>query len=123
MGLPTIQQLTAKGKAYLDNTVAEWGLFALITLSVVSAFSLGRLSALVDSRPLIELQAATAAVGQGMPLGGHYVASRTGSVYYFPWCAGAAQIAPQNERWFKNEAEAKKAGYRPAKNCKGLVGE
>lgn len=122
-GSETIQEITAKSKAYVAKGVGEWGLFLLIVLAILSAFGPGRLSALVDAKPLIGLQ--TAAAGGAVPVapGGLYVASRTGSTYYFPWCSGATQIAPENERWFKSEEAAKRAGYRPAKNCKGLVAE
>lgn len=120
-GRQTIQELTAKSKTYLDHGVGEWGLFLLVMAAILLAFGLGRLSALVDARPLIERNTAIAAEGAGMAQGGLYVASRTGSTYYFPWCTGAAQIAPQNARWFQSEEAARKAGYRPAKNCKGLA--
>jgi hypothetical protein len=120
MGSETIQELVAKGKVLLDRGAGEYGLFLLITLAILTSFGLGRLSALVEARPLIEVRAATAGVGEAIAPGGLYVASRSGSVYYFPWCSGAAQIAPQNERWFQSIEAAKRAGYRPAKNCKGL---
>jgi len=120
MGGQTIQEIWAKSKAAFGSGVGEWGLFALITLAVLGSFGLGRLSALIDAKPLIHVQTAAAVEGQGMALGGSYVASRSGSVYYFPWCSGAASIAPQNQRWFNTAEEAKRAGYRPAKNCKGL---
>ncbi len=118
--MQNIQELWLKGKARLDKGGGEYGLFLLITLAILASFGLGRLSALVDARPLIEVRAATAGAGEAVAPGGLYVASRTGSVYYFPWCAGAGQIAPQNERWFQSAEAAERAGYRPAKNCKGL---
>lgn len=49
-----------------------------------------------------------------------YVASKTGSVYHFPWCAGAKRIKEENKVWFGSKTEAEAAGYRPATNCKGL---
>lgn len=58
-----------------------------------------------------------------MARGGMYMASRTGKVYYFPWCASAINIAPENRRWFATEKAAQKAGYRAAKNCRGLVAD
>lgn len=115
-----VQELWLKGKAALESGVGEWGLILACMLAIMAAFGLGRLSALVDARPLIDVQRATAAAGTAMAPGGQYVASRTGSVYYFPWCSGAAAIAPQNERWFASKEAAEKAGYRAAKNCKGL---
>jgi len=55
-----------------------------------------------------------------MAVGGLVVASRTGSVYHFPWCAGASQIKAENQIWYSSEEAAKEAGYAPSRNCKGL---
>jgi len=52
--------------------------------------------------------------------GGKVVASKSGTKYHYPWCAGASKISDKNKVWFTNEDEAKKAGYTPANNCKGL---
>lgn len=117
-----IQESWLKIKGFVDDTLAEWGMIALIVLAVLGAFGLGRLSALQAPKPLVEVsEAAAAATPRAMAPGGQYVASRTGEVYYFPWCAGAQKIAAQNQRWFATEEAARKAGYRPAKNCKGLA--
>lgn len=48
------------------------------------------------------------------------VASRTGSVFYLPWCAGASRINAVNRVWFVTAAAARAAGYAPARNCDGL---
>jgi len=52
--------------------------------------------------------------------GGEVVASKSGSKYHFPWCGGAKQIAEKNLITFASIEEARKAGYTPAANCKGL---
>lgn len=52
--------------------------------------------------------------------GGYVVASKSGSKYHFPWCAGASQIKEENKIWFNSIEEARTAGYTPAGNCKGL---
>ena len=52
--------------------------------------------------------------------GGQYVASKGGTKYYFPWCGSAARISEANKIWFNSVEEARKAGYTPASNCKGL---
>lgn len=51
---------------------------------------------------------------------GKLVGSRTGSKYHYPWCSGASRIAEANRLYFASKAEAEKAGYTPAANCKGL---
>jgi methylphosphotriester-DNA--protein-cysteine methyltransferase len=48
------------------------------------------------------------------------VASKTGKKYHLPWCTGAKNIPENNKIWFNSIDEAKKAGYTPALNCKGL---
>lgn len=107
-----------------DRWVGDWGLPVLVVLVGLSCFGLGRLSALEENRPVVEIgETSTKGVVRAMPLGGQFIASRTGNVYYFPWCGGAQQIAPDLQVWFTSEKAAQKAGYRPAKNCRGLVVE
>lgn len=71
--------------------------------------------------------AATAVSGEGsVPLNTapdkkeEVVASKNGTKYHYPWCAGAKQISEKNKITFSSIEEAKKAGYTPASNCKGL---
>lgn len=54
------------------------------------------------------------------PQTGNYVASKTGSKYYLPACAGAKRIKDENKVWFATKELAAAAGYQPASNCKGL---
>jgi hypothetical protein len=49
-----------------------------------------------------------------------YVASKNGTKYHLPWCAGAQQIKEENKIWFDSKDEAERAGYTPASNCKGI---
>lgn len=48
------------------------------------------------------------------------VASKNGTKYHYPWCAGAKQISDKNKITFNSIAEARASGYTPASNCKGL---
>lgn len=48
------------------------------------------------------------------------VASKSGTKYHLPECAGAKQIKPGNLITFASQAEARQAGYTPAANCPGL---
>lgn len=48
------------------------------------------------------------------------VASKSGSKYYFPECAGAKRIKAENQVWFASKEEAESAGYSKAANCAGL---
>ncbi|KKW24669.1 MAG: hypothetical protein UY70_C0003G0029 [Candidatus Kaiserbacteria bacterium GW2011_GWB1_52_6] len=121
MGFGTIQEFTARRKAFLEEGVGDWGLYIAICLLALAAFGLGRISALQGSRPPISVtQAAAAAASLGMYPGGQIIASISGGTYYYPWCSGATKIKEGNAAWFKDEQAAQAAGYQPAKNCKGL---
>ena len=112
----------------------------VIILVGLSSFALGRLSALESrnsSQSGIRLVGegdagaigASGAAGEGMTSGasaagaavaGGVVASKSGTKYHFPWCAGAQSIKESNKVWFASTAQARAAGYEPASNCKGL---
>ncbi|HEX4799391.1 MAG TPA: hypothetical protein VFV22_02530 [Candidatus Paceibacterota bacterium] len=65
------------------------------------------------AQPIIDTQArASGAV--------FYVASRGGTKYHLPWCAGAKQIKEENKITFNTKEDAELAGYTPASNCKGI---
>ena len=117
----TIQDFLLRCKAALEEGIGQWGLICLVILASSFAFGFGRLSALEDAKPVLSIQEApqTANVLALAP-GGYVVASRSGSVYYLPWCSGAQKIAQGNQVWFSSEAAAQKAGYGPSKSCKGL---
>ena len=120
-GMESIDEWRSKINSWLDEIVGDWGLLIIVFLIGFGSFGLGRLSALESVRPPVSITEAPAeAKPRGMNIGGLIVASRTGSAYYFPWCAGAAKISVLNEVWFTSENEARQAGYTPAKNCKGL---
>lgn len=120
-----------------------------VVLVAVSAFSLGRLSALRANRPPIEiknqvisevdknvvgevkgatdnspqtplLQPDKAYATPGKQEGGVVVGSKNGTKYHYPWCPGASQIAEKNKIFFNSIEEARAKGYTPAANCKGL---
>ncbi len=117
----SIQDVWLEIKNRTESGVGEWGLYIVVLLVALCAFGLGRLSALeAVQAPVSVKMAPTLASPQGIYPGGQYVASRTGSVYYYPWCAGGEGIPPERQVWFPTAAAAKAAGYAPAKNCKGL---
>jgi len=106
---------------------------AVIVLIAIVSFSLGRISGLQDKRPPVRIISnnssqinsvssvqQTAAVGASDINGGSVVASKNGTKYHYPWCAGAKQISDKNKITFNSTEEARAAGYTPASNCKGL---
>jgi hypothetical protein len=121
MGSGTIQEWWLSCKGWGGQFIEDWGLFSLILVATLASFGLGRVSALIEAKPVVSVaQAASLKAPQTLVEGGLIEASRSGSVYYYPWCSGALKIAPSNQRWFASVAAAKAAGCTPAKNCKGL---
>jgi hypothetical protein len=102
------------------------GLAALLVIAVaLVSFSLGRLSKIEGKAPGVTITEAQPERGlpaavSAAPIAGGVVASKSGSKYHLPWCAGAQSIREENKIWFKTVEEAKRAGYTPASNCKGL---
>ncbi|HEV3245511.1 MAG TPA: Ada metal-binding domain-containing protein [Candidatus Paceibacterota bacterium] len=117
----TIQDFWLRCKAALDEGIEQWGLILLLFSVALCAFGLVRLSALeVETPPFSITQTPSATNVLTLSPGGYVVASRTGSVYYLPWCSGAQKIVQGNQVWFSSEEAAQKAGYTPSKSCKGL---
>lgn len=48
------------------------------------------------------------------------VASKAGTKYYPPTCAGAKRISKENRIYFASPYLARAQGYEPADNCTGL---
>lgn len=114
----SIQEYWLKIKFYVEAGVGEWGTAVIVLLIALTSFGLGRLSVLAVKAPISVVQVAGAA--ESIAPGGQFVASKTGETYFYPWCSGAQNLAAEKQVWFKSEEDAQKAGYRPAKNCKGL---
>ena len=110
-----------------DNT--ELYLTAVIILVAVISFCLGRLSKIPGGKKPITIENAetvkskpllTSNIDNEIKTDKIFVASRNGKKYYYAWCDAAKTIKEQNRVWFSTQAEAEKAGYQPAANCKGL---
>jgi hypothetical protein len=119
--MQNIHEWGQKIKFYFEDGVAEWGTVVIVFLVALSSFGLGRFSALEGAQTPVSIRQTPLVEQTTIAAGGYFVASKTGTVYYYPWCAGATKIAPQNQVLFQNEKEAQKAGYTPARNCKGLT--
>ncbi len=126
-------------KEFVEKIKPLYTLFLIIVIASIF-FALGRLSALEDRKTPLKI--INQDIGQNKPLegqntanvidsvvlesqisnqnSGEVVASKSGSKYHFPWCSGAKSIKPENLITFGSIEEARKAGYEPAKNCKGL---
>lgn len=121
MNWHSIRKKSLQIKAYVD-TRQEVVFAIILILTAFTSFGLGRLSVIEENRePVRILQAKqTDVLGSPWNIGGKVVASRNGSTYHAPWCSGASRISEKNKILFKDEQAAKRAGYTPAKNCKGL---
>ena len=132
---------------WVKSNNKELYLAAIIILTAAISFGLGRLSKIREEKTPITIENAgtselkplsTSNVdktnGAGIMLQHNsstistapssyskiFVASRNGKKYYYIWCESANVIKEQNRVWFSTQAEAQKAGYQPAANCKGL---
>ena len=107
----------------------ELYLATIIILTAVISFGLGRLSKIREEKMPITIESSeisetiplsTSNVDSGIKADKIFVASKNGKKYYYAWCESANVIKEQNRIWFSTQAEAEKAGYQPAANCKGL---
>ena len=115
--------------------------YTLILLIVVAGifFGLGRLSKLEETKTPIKIEYANrdqtsavitatsqneiekkVVVEEVIPADGPVIGSKSGKKYYFPWCGTVKRILPQNQVHFASIEEARKAGFTPGGNCKGL---
>ncbi len=76
--------------------------------------------AVPQAKPSLSIQKSPQVVEGGDDTAMVYVASKTGTKYHLPWCAGAQRIKDENKVWFATKEDAEAAGYTPAANCKGI---
>ena len=80
-----IQDFFLRCKLLIEEGIEAWGLITMVFLVAFCAFGLGRISALEDAQqPVSITMAPSLEKPQGMYVGGLYVGSRTGNVYYYP---------------------------------------
>jgi len=116
-----------------DSLSNEIFVISMIVLVGFAGFGLGRLSiSEIKKQPIsienIKNNEMTASVSGSLKeitnenknSGGMVVASKNGTKYHYPWCSGSKSINEANKVYFNSIEEAKKAGYEPASNCKGL---
>lgn len=137
-----IAKISLYSKAALQNLFVP----LVIVLVGLSAFGLGRLSALDGQKETLKIYeppAAGAVLGASVSVSedqqfsapaqaaavsaenlpapaGKYVASKNGTRYYLPGCSGAKRINEENKIWFSSPEAAQGAGFTPALNCPGL---
>lgn len=128
MNITEVVSIGKDGGMKPDGLWRKVFLALVIMLVALLSFGLGRLSAVGKSKPIkIEYDSSlsiespiqksqTAGVinarGEGI------VASRNGSKYHYPHCAGAKQIKEENKITFDSKEAAESSGYTLAANCK-----
>lgn len=115
---------------YFKEKIKSWQselfLSLLIILIGILGFGLGRLSKLEDRKVPIVISpgAPVSTVIENKPenkaINGQFVASKSGTSYYLPWCTGVQRIRESNKIWFKSRQEAESAGYKVSSTCKGM---
>lgn len=118
----------------------EFDLFLvfLVLISLCIAFSLGRLSTVLENREPVVVEFPNASTttsragevvfplsqtGQSSTNSGQaglLVGSKNSTKYHFPWCSGALRITEANKVYFDNPEDARSKDYTPASNCPGL---
>ncbi|MEK7178660.1 MAG: hypothetical protein AAB727_00195 [Patescibacteria group bacterium] len=134
-----IQYFIGQSKSLLHDLKEREGVVIVLVVVLVGlgGFGLGRLSKLKEAKVPVRieyprngmLESAVNGDGAAVSLSdnraileseGTVVGSKNGTKYHYPWCSGAQRIKEENKIWFSSEEEARKAGYAPAGNCKGL---
>ncbi|MEX2405624.1 MAG: Ada metal-binding domain-containing protein [Candidatus Paceibacterota bacterium] len=127
----SIRDIGRKFKHFLDDSsYKDASLVAIIILLALASFGLGRLS--IQNEKVKEIRVGEREL-QTIPAAAYasieskeesqdvsVVASKNSDVYHYPWCSGAQRIKERNKVYYSSTEEAKAAGLRPAKNCKGL---
>ena len=133
----SIYEIGDKIKRFLDKMTDslnnEIFVISMIILIGFAGFGLGRLSILEGQKSPIRIEniknnempadvsnSVKNITDENKNSGGVVVASKNGTKYHYPWCPGAKSINDKNKIYFNSIEEAKKTGYTPASNCKGL---
>lgn len=112
----TIAEAREKCKTALTLIPRDVLIISIIFLASSASFGLGLLAGLDagQGRGVVKEEKISPVASTT----GQVVASKNGTKYYLPHCAGAERISDANKVWFASIAAATKAGYAPAANCK-----
>jgi len=132
-----LSNIQEKIKYFVEDNKSDLLVAVAVFLVGLGGFGLGRLSAIWSEkkpitiiqnqeentealRPTLDRQNIASVVSAIQNKHGKYIASKSGTAYHFPWCAGAQKIKEANKIWFNTKEEAESRGYKPAGNCEGL---
>lgn len=111
----TIADAREKCKKLARQAPRDVGIVLILILASSASFGLGLLSGKSSCSQQLDSPSASPTASTGK-----FVASKNGTRYYLPECAGAARISEENKMWFASAAAATAAGYAPASNCSGM---
>lgn len=116
--MSTIATLVEKSNQYLGKIPRDVRLVVVLLSAMILSFVLGYASGFSNGKEMgVEIELAPQATSTGVL---SVVASRGGTKYYLPWCAGADRIRDANKVWFASPEAAEAHGYERASNCDGL---
>lgn len=117
----TIAETREKCKSLIAKVPRDVLVIAVLLFSSSVSFALGYLAGIDTGQGSgITLEESPTTALSTASTTGQIVASKNGTKYYLPSCAGAERISDANKVWFASVAAALTAGYAPAANCKGL---
>ncbi|MBU6388525.1 hypothetical protein KGQ72_01445 [Patescibacteria group bacterium] len=113
----TIAEVREKCKSLAARIPRDMLIIAVLVLACSASFGLGYAAGQEGSTrspdsPPADMSDTGSTTGQ-------IVASKNGTKYYLPGCAGANRISDANKIWFASVSAAQEAGYAPAANCAG----
>ena len=117
-----IAEARNKCKEFLEKIPRDALIVAILILACSASFGFGFLAGMDGAGPSRSGQGTPISVSCATDTGtsNSIVASKNGTKYYLPTCAGANQISDANKVWFVSASAAEAAGYTKATNCKGL---
>lgn len=115
-----IAEAREKCKSLVAKAPRDALILGVLVLASSLSFGLGYVAGLdAEKGSVLGVEQAPASK-VGTPTGGvGVVASKSGTKYYLPECAGAGRISNANKVWFASASAAREAGYTPATNCPG----
>lgn len=118
----TIADAREKCKSLVAGVPRDVLIIGVLVLASSLSFGLGLLAGLDAGQGsgIAPLESPPATSFATTSIAGQVMASKNGTKYYLPGCAGADRIANANKVWFASPAAASNAGYTPAANCKGI---
>ena len=112
----TIAEAREKCKGALAKVPRDALILSILVCASSASFALGYLAGrdvgATGDEVLLQAPLAVATSTAGA-----VVASKSGTKYYFPSCAGASRISDANKVWFASVSVANTAGYSLAANC------